>query len=386
MSKDNADITLRVVGSITQVPAEQWDVCAGGADPFVGHAYLRAMEESGSACARTGWVPRHLLAEDRGGRLLACAPLYLKSHSYGEYVFDWAWAEAYGRAGRRYYPKLQCAVPFTPVTGRRLLVRPDAVDPSALQDLLIAGMVGLAKQLAIPSLHITFPTEAECQRLAEAGLLPRLGHQYHWRNDGYADFDDFLAALSSRKRKAIRKERQQAAALGLEIRALSGAEVTAAHWDAFHGFYLNTVERKWANAYLTRAFFHRLGRALADRVVLILAFQDGEPVAGALNLVGDEALYGRLWGATAEFRFLHFELCYYQAIDWAIAHRLPRVEAGAQGEHKLQRGYLPHPTYSAHWIADDDFRALLARHLDQERAGVALDIADMAEAGPFRRS
>lgn len=383
MTKGNADVTLRVVGGVTQAPAAQWDACAGTADPFVSHAYLRAMEESGAACVRTGWAPRHLLAEDSSGRLLACAPLYLKSHSYGEYVFDWAWADAYGRAGRRYYPKLQCAVPFTPVTGRRLLVRPGG-DEVRLRDLLVAGMVGLAEQLGVSSLHVTFPTEPEWLCLQEAGLLARLGHQYHWHNDGYASFEDFLARLSSRKRKTIRKERRQAAALGLDIRALTGAEVTPALWDAFHAFYLDTVERKWANAYLPADFFHRLGAVLADRVVLVLAFQDGQPVAGALNLVGDEALYGRLWGAAAEFRFLHFELCYYQAIDWAIAHGLPRVEAGAQGEHKLQRGYLPHATYSAHWIADPRFRAVLARHLDDERACVTLDMAEQSGAGPFR--
>lgn len=383
MTKSNASVTLRVITSLAEVLADHWNACAGAADPFVGHAYLKAMEESGSACTRSGWAPRHLLAEDASGQLLACAPLYLKTHSYGEYVFDWAWAEAYGRAGRRYYPKLQCAVPFTPVTGRRLLVRPDLA-PEPLQDLLIAGMIELAERLGVSSLHVTFPTEPEWHRLHAAGLLPRLGHQYHWINKGYGCFDDFLSELASRKRKAIRKERQQAAALGLEIRALSGADLCPEHWDAFHAFYLDTIERKWANAYLTREFFHRLGAAMADRVVLIMAFQDGRPVAGALNLVGEDALYGRLWGSAAEFRFLHFELCYYQAIDWAIAHGLPRVEAGAQGEHKLQRGYLPHPTYSAHWIAENDFRAILARHLDQEREGIAADMAELAEAGPFR--
>lgn len=384
MAEGNLKPTIRVAGSIRDVAAEQWDACAGTADPFPCHAYLRAMEESGSACARTGWAPRHLLVEDRAGRLLACAPLYLKSHSYGEYVFDWSWADAYRRAGRRYYPKLQCAVPFTPVTGRRLLVRPGE-DEAALQDRLIAGMVSLAGQIKVSSLHVTFPTETEWQRLQAAGLLPRLGHQYHWRNDGYASFDDFLAALSSRKRKAIRKERAQAAALGLDIRALSGAELRPEYWDAFHAFYLDTVERKWANAYLTDRFFHRLGAELGDRVVLIMAFQGGRPVAGALNLIGDGAIYGRLWGAAAEYRFLHFELCYYQAIDLAIARRLPRVEAGAQGEHKLQRGYLPSPTYSAHWIADADFRAVLARYLDEERASIAQDIAEAAGTGPFRQ-
>lgn len=383
MSEGNIQVSVRSIGSIADIAADQWDACAGGADPFLCHAYLRAMEDSGSACARTGWAPRHLLAEDGQGSLLACAPLYLKSHSYGEYVFDWAWADAYRRAGRRYYPKLQCALPFTPVTGRRLLVRPGAPE-TALQALLAETMIGLARKLSVSSLHVTFCTEAESRLLQGKGMLSRIGHQYHWRNRGYGRFDDFLAALSSRKRKAIRKERAQAQALGLEIRALSGPDLRPEHWDAFHDFYRNTVDRKWANAYLTADFFHRLGAVLGDRVVLILALQHGQPVAAALNLAGDDALYGRLWGSVAEFRFLHFELCYYQAIDWAISHGLSRVEAGAQGEHKLQRGYLPVATHSAHWIADSDFRAVLARFLDEERSAMLLDIAEGVQAGPYR--
>lgn len=384
METNRGSATVRIARSIAEVPAADWDGCAGGDDPFIGHAYLDALETSGSACPQTGWAPQHVLVEDAGGRLLACAPLYLKSHSFGEYVFDWSWADAYRRAGGSYYPKLQCAVPFSPVTGRRLLVRPG--EPvAALEDILVAAMIELAKRQGVSSLHVTFPTEAEWQRLQRAGLLPRIGQQYHWRNDGYGSFDDFLAALSSRKRKTIRKERQRANAQGVRIETLQGTAIGPAHWDAFHRFYLGTVERKWAHAYLTRAFFHRLGEAMADKVVLVWATRDGEPVAGALNLLGGDTLYGRLWGAAEDYKFLHFEACYYRAIDFAIAHRLARVEAGAQGEHKVQRGYLPQPTYSAHWIADPGFRAVVARFLEHERAMVAEDMADLAETAPFRR-
>ena len=377
--------TIRVVTRMADIAAAEWDACAGPADPFLSHAFLEALEASGSACARSGWAPRHLVVEDRAGRVLACAPLYLKSHSYGEYVFDWAWADAWERAGGTYYPKLQCCVPFTPVTGRRLLVRPEAAG-SGLEQLLIQAMLTVAERLEVSSLHVTFPDQAQAEMLGQAGLLPRVGQQYHWRNNGYGRFDDFLAELSSRKRKAIRKERERANSHGLDIRTLTNDQIAPRHWDAFHEFYLNTVGRKWANAYLTRDFFHRLGRALPARVVLVVAERAGAPVAAALNLLGADALYGRLWGAAEEFRDLHFELCYYRAIDFAIAHGLPRVEAGAQGEHKIQRGYLPTPTWSAHWIADPRFRSLIARVLEQERQAVADDIADLSAAGPFRHA
>ncbi len=375
---------VRVAASIDEVTPSAWDACAGTADPFVGHAFLAALERSGAVAAATGWAPQHLLVEDEAGAVLACAPLYLKSHSFGEYVFDWSWAEAYQRAGGRYYPKLQCAVPFTPVTGRRLLVRPGE-DAARLQAVLVAAMLELARRHAVSSLHVTFPTESEWRRLSDAGLLPRIGQQYHWRNAGYGSFDDFLAALSSRKRKGIRKERERAQAGGIRIETLRGLDIRPEHWDIFHRFYLDTVERKWAHAYLPRAFFRLLGETMADRIVLVWASRDGEPVAAALNLLGADALYGRLWGAAEDYRFLHFECCYYRAIDFAIEHGLARVEAGAQGEHKVQRGYLPQPTYSAHWIADSRFRDLVGRFLEHEREMVAEDMDDLAALAPFRR-
>lgn len=376
-------VTIKVLGGISEIAPAQWDACAGP-DPLVGHAFLDALERSGSACPETGWAPCHLVVEDRDGRALACAPLYLKSHSFGEYVFDWSWADAYRRAGGRYYPKLQCAVPFTPVTGRRLLVRPEAPERE-MQRLLTAGMLELARLNKVSSLHITFPTGQECRRLEEFGLLPRLGQQYHWENRGYRDFADFLETLSSRKRKAIRKERERAAASGLGVRTLTGAEIRPRHWDAFHGFYLDTTSRKWGEPYLTRNFFHLLGERLAERIALVIAERDGRPVAGALNLIGDGVLYGRNWGAVETHPFLHFECCYYRAIDFAIERGLGRVEAGAQGEHKVQRGYLPQPTYSAHWIADEGFRGVVARFLEHERAMVAEDMAEMAAEGPYRK-
>lgn len=378
------DLTLRVSDGILDIDARQWDACAGTDDPFVSHAFLSALEASGSVVRNTGWIPQHLLVEDAGGRLLACAPLYLKSHSFGEYVFDWGWADAFHRAGGRYYPKLQCAVPFTPVTGRRLLVA--AGQPvGRLENLLIEGMLALARRHKVSSLHVTFPTEEQWQTLCGAGLLPRLGLQYHWNNRGYANFDDFLADLSSRKRKAIRKERQQVADQGIIIATLRGDAITPKHWDVFYRFYLDTIERKWANAYLNHDFFTRLGASMADRIVLVWATRGALPVAAALNLLGRDTLYGRLWGCHSDFKFLHFEACYYRAIDFAIAHGLARVEAGAQGEHKVQRGYLPQPTYSAHWIADERLRRAVAQYLVEERSAILEDIAALRAAGPFRR-
>ena len=375
--------TVKVVSRIAEVPQAQWDACAGDDDPFVSHAFLSILEESGSATAQTGWAPRHVVVEAAGGEVVACAPLYLKSHSYGEYVFDWSWAQAYEQAGGRYYPKLQCAVPFTPVTGRRLLVRP-AGAVAERQDLLLAAMLELARRHEASSLHVTFPVEGEWRRLVERGLLSRLGQQYHWLNDGYGDFDDFLAALSSRKRKAIRKERERVAGSGLDIRTLTGDAVEPHHWDAFFGFYQHTGDRKWGRPYLTRDFFRLLGERLADRVVLVMAERDGRPVAGALNLRGRDVLYGRYWGAVEDHPFLHFECCYYRAIDFAIGHGLARVEAGAQGEHKASRGYLPVSTVSAHWIADPALAGPVARFLDHERAAVAEDIRRQTAEGPFR--
>ncbi len=344
---------------------------------------MSALEDSASATAETGWLPQHLAIFDDDKQLIGCAPLYLKSHSYGEYVFDWGWADAYERAGGRYYPKLQCAVPFTPVTGSRLLVHPDAPQ-QAVKGALIAGMTQLAERHKVSSLHVTFPEHDDWWALGEAGFLRRHGVQYHWTNQGYDSFETFLATLASRKRKAIRKERRKVAESGVTLRALSGAAIEPCHWDAFYRFYLSTSDRKWGHPYLTRDFFARLGEHLADQVVLVLAEHEGKTVAGALNLVGGSTLYGRNWGCVGHYRFLHFEACYYQAIDYAIEHGLRRVEAGAQGEHKIQRGYLPVETYSAHWIRDPGFREAVARFLERERTMMSHERAALAELSPFR--
>jgi predicted N-acyltransferase len=375
---------IRTIEAIAAVPAAAWDACAGTDNPFVSHAFLKALEESRSVGARTGWLPRHVLVEDGGGALLAAAPMYVKSHSQGEYVFDHGWAQAYERAGGHYYPKLQVAVPFTPVPGPRLLVRPGPLADEA-RGALLHGLVEIARRLNVSSLHITFPHAEEAQRLAAAGFMLRLGCQYHWTNRGYRTFEDFLADLSSRKRKAIRKERREALAGGITIRALGGDEIRPRHWDAFFAFYMDTGGRKWGRPYLTRAFFECLGASLADRTVLVLAEQDGSPVAGALNLRGTDALYGRNWGCLGDFMFLHFEACYYQAIEYAIAHGLQRVEAGAQGEHKIQRGYLPTPTWSAHWLRDPGFAAAVEDFLGRERAAVEAEMQGLMEYSPFRQ-
>jgi predicted N-acyltransferase len=382
--------SLKVVSSIHDVAVDAWDACAGVGgpqhNPFVRHAFFSALEDSGSVAADAGWQPQHLVLDD-DGKVLACAPLYLKSHSYGEYVFDWSWAEAFQRAGGRYYPKLQCAVPFTPVTGPRLLVRSDldADTRREAQQTLLAGMVELAQRLKVSSLHITFPTADESALMTESGFLPRIGEQYHWKNEGYSSFEDFLGALSSRKRKTIRKEREVANSCGVEIAALTGADIKAHHWDAFFRFYMNTSDRKWGQAYLTREFFDLLGQRLGEAVVLMMGEQGGRPVCGALNLRGGDTLFGRNWGTAVDYPMLHFEVCYYRAIDFAIEHKLAWVEAGAQGQHKIQRGYLPRRTYSGHWIADRGFRTAVERFLEQERDAVARDIEALTELGPFRR-
>jgi hypothetical protein len=376
-------LTIRSIDRIRNVAADSWDSCAAGSNPFCCHAFLLALEESGSASPENGWAPHHLLVEDPAGRLLACTPLYAKSHSYGEYVFDWSWADAWRRAGHRYYPKLQCAVPFTPVGGPRLLARPD-MRGRGLEEALADTMVDLAERAKLSSAHITFLTETEAKALAQRGWLLRMGEQYHWHNQGYASFDEFLGALSSRKRKTIRKEREQAAASGIAIHALTGDDLKATHWDAFFRFYLNTSDRKWGSPYLNRDFFARLDALMGDRVVLFLAEQDGRWVAGALNLLGDDCLYGRNWGAAGDFPFLHFEMCYYRAIDFAIERGLERVEAGAQGEHKINRGYLPVPTWSVHWIREAALRRAVARFLDEERPMIAESIRQLGEAGPYR--
>ena len=376
--------TIRSLRAIDEIAPAAWDACAGTDNPFVSHAFLRALEDSRSVGPRTGWQPHHVVLEDAGGEVLGVAPLYAKTHSQGEYVFDHGWAQAYERAGGQYYPKLQVAVPFTPVPGPRLLVRPTA-DAPALRRALIGGLVEIARRAGVSSLHVTFSNDADTEALESAGLMLRLGCQYHWANQGYETFEDFLNALASRKRKQIRRERREAAAGGVTLLTLEGDDIKPRHWDAFFDFYMDTGGRKWGRPYLTRDFFHRLGATMADNCVLILAEKDGDYVAGALNLRGRDALYGRHWGCLGEYRFLHFEACYYQAIDYAIRHKLPRVEAGAQGEHKIQRGYLPTPTWSAHWIADAGFAAAVEDFLRRERAGMEAEIAGLAQFSPFRQ-
>ena len=378
-------IAVKVINRIADVPAQDWDACVGAAPPFLRHAFLDALEQSGSVARDTGWLPQHLVIADHDGRAMGAVPLYLKSHSYGEYVFDWAWADAYERAGGRYYPKLQACVPFTPVTGPRLLIRPD-VDRESAAAALIAAMVEITRQSGASSLHVTFPEEPEWTRFGAAGFLQRTGVQYHWQNEGYGGFDDFLGALASRKRKQIRKERREAACHGVDLTVLTGADIKPRHWDAFHRFYLATADRKWGPPYLNREFFGLLGERLADSVVLMMAEDDGQPVAGALNLKDETALYGRNWGALGDYKFLHFELCYYQAIAYAIEHGLARVEAGAQGEHKIQRGYLPVLTYSAHWIRDRGLRDAVAHFLDRERHAIDHECAVLETLSPFRKA
>ncbi len=376
-------LTLTLHRAIGEVPPGDWDACAGPDNPFVSHAFLSAVEDSGSAGPRTGWLPQHAVLRDAGGRVVAAAPMYAKSHSYGEYVFDHGWAHAFERAGGDYYPKLQVAIPFSPVPGPRLLLRPGAgVAPEAMGRALAQA----CGELGVSSVHATFCEPHEWEALGEAGWLQRIGTQFHWENAGYTTFDDFLGALASRKRKAIRRERRDANAAGLTFVTLRGAEITPARWDAFFRFYKSTVDRKWGSAYLTRAFFGLLSERLGDRVVLMLAEHAGKPVAGALNLMGAEALYGRNWGCRGDWPFLHFELCYYRAIEFAIAHGLSRVEAGAQGEHKIQRGYLPRPTYSAHWIEHPGLRRAIGDFLAQERAAMLAEMAALAETGPYRHA
>jgi len=379
MAEPGSEIVARIGNGVAAFDPVQWDACAGSANPFVSHAFLSILEESGSATARTGWQPVPIAVDGPEGQLAGVVPAYLKSHSQGEYVFDHAWADAWMRAGGSYYPKLQVAVPFSPVPGPRLLLRAPAFAPH-----LIAAVQAVTVQHDLSSAHVTFVAPEQVPLFEQAGWLIRTDSQFHWQNDGYRDFSDFLEALSSRKRKAIRKERA-AAVEGLEIRHLTGAELTEAVWDAFWVFYQDTGARKWGRPYLTRRFFSLLGERMPDRVLLVLACRDGQPIAGALNLIGEETLYGRYWGATEEVPFLHFELCYYQAIDAAIARGLKTVEAGAQGSHKLARGYVPVPTYSAHFIPDAGFRAAIADFLVRERHAVEREMAFLGEMAPFKR-
>ncbi|HEX8574052.1 MAG TPA: GNAT family N-acetyltransferase [Allosphingosinicella sp.] len=372
-------LMARLGRGVASFEARDWDRCAGSADPFLSHAFLSALEDSGSATARTGWQALPIAIDGEDGRPAAVAPAYVKSHSQGEYVFDHGWAAAWERAGGDYYPKLQIAVPFTPVPGRRLLTEREDL---ALG--LIAAAEAVVEQHGLSSAHATFIAREEVALFERAGWLIRVDSQFHWHNRGYAGFDEFLGALASRKRKAIRRERAQAVA-GLEIRHFTGAAIGEAHWDSFWAFYQDTGSRKWGRPYLARPFFSLLGERLAERILLIFAFRDGRPIAGALNLIGAEALYGRYWGSTEEVPNLHFEICYYQAIEAAIRMGLGRVEAGAQGPHKLSRGYAPVPTWSAHFIPDPSFRNAVADFLAAERPAVAREIGALAEMTPFRK-
>ena len=391
--------TIKVVSAMAEIDRAAWDACAnprlpqdanGAAaglpvpayNPFLAWDFLEALEASGSVSTRTGWTPRHLVLDDgAGGR--GFMPCYVKSHSQGEYVFDWGWAEAFEQAGGRYYPKLQVSVPFTPVTGPRLLV-PAGPEAVRSKQMLTAGLVELCRGGA-SSAHLTFLQEEDAALLGEMGFLRRTDQQFHWTDEGYGDFDGFLGALASRKRKAIRKERQEAITNGISIEWLTGDAITEADWDSFFAFYMDTGSRKWGRPYLNRRFFSLLGERLAERVLLVMAKRDGERIAGALNLIGSDTLYGRYWGAIEEHPYLHFEVCYYQAIDFALAHGLRRVEAGAQGAHKLARGYMPQTTHSAHYIADPNFRRAVENYLREERREVAYQGELLAGHAPFRR-
>src|SRR5689334_23949019 len=398
------ELTLRAVPLIAEIAAADWDACANpqaqtasnGAstasksvleqayNPFISYAFLSACEESGSAQAKTGWQPQHLVAEGKDGTIVGVVPCYLKSHSRGEYVFDRGWAEAYERAGGEYYPKLQVSVPFTPATGRRLLLRPSP-DTDRVRSGLIAGLLELCRKREASSIHFTFLPEPECRALVSHGFLHRTDQQFHWENNGYATFDAFLEALSARKRKTIKREARDALGPGITVQWLTGKDLTEEAWDAFFAFYMETGSRKWGRPYLTRKFYSLIGQSMSDKVVLVMAKRAGRFIAGAINFIGGDALFGRHWGAVEHHPFLHFEICYYQAIEFAIDRKLKRVEAGAQGEHKLARGYLPVTTHSAHYIADPGLRRSIADYLVRERAYVESAGAELAALAPFRK-
>jgi uncharacterized protein len=420
----SSEITLRVANALGEIDRAAWDACANppvspaadepgsivcgdlqakSADkagvlvqsvesasnveynPFISHDFLSALERSGSTRNRTGWQPMHLIAQAADGAIVGVAPCYAKSHSQGEYVFDHGWAEAYERAGGSYYPKLQVCVPFTPATGRRLLTRPGP-QAQAVRGALADGLATICRRANASSLHVTFSTEPEWRLLGTHDYLLRTHRQFHWENAAYDTFDGFLTALASRKRKTIRRERAEAVAPGISIHWLSGSDLTETIWDAFFAFYMETGSRKWGHPYLTRSFYSMVGETMGDRILLVMAKRNGRWIAGAINFIGSQTLFGRHWGAIEHHPFLHFEVCYYQAIQYAIAHKLARVEAGAQGQHKIARGYLPTTTYSAHYIVDPAFRRAVANFLEHERAVVAEEIEEFAEAAPFRKA
>lgn len=389
-SQDDTEekLLIRVEGAMEGIASGAWDACANPStrpyNPFLSHAFLNALETSGSVSGETGWLPRHLVLEEEG-KVTGCMACYVKSHSQGEYIFDYGWADAYERAGGRYYPKLQISVPFTPATGRRLLVE-DGPDQEHRERALMSGAIELCRKAGASSVHWTFITEGEYDRLGELGLLQRKDQQFHWLNDGYETFDDFLGALSSRKRKNVKKERARALCNDITVEWVTGSDLTEAHWDAFFDFYMDTGARKWGRPYLTRAFFSHVSAAMADDILLVMARRDGQIIAGALNFIGGDTLYGRNWGCVEDHRFLHFELCYYQAIDFAIERGLKRVEAGAQGPHKLARGYVPVTTYSAHFIADPGLDQAVREYLTRERQYVEEEQVHLARHVPFKKT
>lgn len=385
---------IQVLPSLADIDAQEWDKLArvrredgsSISNPFLSHAYLSALEESGSACAQTGWQAQHLILQTEDGQKLGAMICYLKNHSQGEYVFDHGWADAFYRAGGEYYPKLQCSVPFTPATGPRFLTG-DAQNPEPIQAALLSGLKQLTAKIGASSVHITFMLEHEWEEASDAGFLKRTDRQFHWNNNGYKDFDDFLDGLSSRKRKNIRKERKAAQSIeGVTIERITGSQLNEQVWDAFYQFYVDTGARKWGQPYLNRKFFSLISERMADKILLVMVKRDGHYVAGAINFIGDDCLYGRHWGCIEDHPFMHFEVCYYQAIDFAIEHGLARVEAGAQGEHKLARGYVPVNTHSAHYIANAGFRDAVERYLDNERQHVAMEKDILSDHAPFRKN
>ena len=383
--------TIKAVGSIGEIGADAWDACANPAgcayDPFLSFTFLDALEKSESAVPSTGWAPYHLSLqkEDESGGVLGVVPMYLKNHSSGEYVFDYSWAEAFQHAGGKYYPKLQISVPFTPATGRRLLTR-GGENREQVEKYLSGGVMQVAEQMEVSSVHVTFAEKTQWDHMGELGFLQRTHKQFHWQNQGYESFDDFLKALSSKKRKNIRRERRGALDNDISIELLTGSDIYEYHWDAFYQFYVDTGNRKWGTPYLTREFFSRIGETMSEDILLVMCRRNGEYIAGAINFIGSECLFGRNWGCIEDHPFLHFEVCYYQAIEFAIERGLKRVEAGAQGPHKLARGYMPSHTYSAHWIVNPSFRDAVDNFLDDERQWVQEEIDYIEQHSPFRRN
>lgn len=376
----DTNLQIRVLDSVSQIQSKTWDTLTGTTNPFTKHAFYAALEQSKSACPQTGWQPCHFLLEDKVAKALGLMPAYVKNHSYGEYVFDQSWAHAYEHAGGQYYPKLQMSVPFTPATGPRIFCQSDYHAQA-----LIDGAVTLCNTHGISGFHMTFLNTQDHNRAQNAGLLIRYDEQFHWENKSYQNFEHFLGALSSRKRKAIRKERKQARSDISEIKILTGREIEETHWDSFYTFYLETAAKKWGTPYLNREFFSLIGESMSQETVLILAYRAGVPIAGALNFMGDNTLFGRYWGAVEHHPYLHFELCYYQAIDFAIQNKLKTVEAGAQGAHKIARGYEPKRTYSAHWFLDQGFRSAIEHYLKMEREEVEQQIEHLTRFTPFKR-